>query len=129
MPSYNFIRSNRNLRILESESRTTTAQGTSGDLENPNMRGVHVVLDVTDAGTGSVTLSIEGKDQVSGKYYTLLTGAAVNSNSTNLYKVYPGLTAAANAVVSDIVPETWRVKVTHGNSNAITYSVGASLVW
>lgn len=123
------IRSNRDLRVLESASRTTTTQGTSVDLRNENMRGVHVILDVTTPGTGSVTLSIEGKDAVSGEYYTLLTGAAVTTDSTNVYKVYPGLTASANAVVSDIVPHQWRVKVTHNNANAITYSVGACLVW
>ena len=29
---------------------------------------------MTAAGTGSVTLAIQGKDQASGKYYTLLAG-------------------------------------------------------
>lgn len=123
------IRSNRDLRVLESSSRTTTAQGTSADLRNENMRGVHVVLDVTVPGTGSVTLTIEGKDAVSGEYYTILAGAAVTTDSTNVYKVYPGLTAVLNATASDIIPHQWRVKVTHNNANAITYSVGASLVW
>jgi hypothetical protein len=84
---------------------------------------------MTIVGTGSVTLSVEGKDQVSGKYYTILTGAAVTTNSTNVYRVYPGLTAAANATVSDILPETFRITVTHNNANAATYTVGASLGW
>jgi hypothetical protein len=122
----NFIRSNRNLRVLESLSRTVTLN--SGDLDNQNFRGIHVVLDVTAHGTGSITLTIQGKDQVSGKYYTLLAGAAVISTTTVVYKVYPGLTAATNAVATDILPATFRILLTHNNANAMTYSVGASLV-
>jgi len=93
------------------------------------MRGIHVVLDVTVPGTGEIVLSIEGKDQMSGEYYTLLTGAAVSTDSTNVYKVMPDITAATNVAVNDMVPETFRIKVTHNNVNAITYSVGASLGW
>lgn len=105
---------------------TTTQTGT--DQTNYNHRGVKVVLDMTNAGTGSVTLEIDGKDEVSGKYYAILTGAAVVSNSTNVYTVYPGITTAANAAVSDTLPRTWRVKVTANNANATTYTVGASLI-
>lgn len=87
-----------------------------------------MVLDATVPGTGSVTLTIQGKDQVSGEYYTLLAGAAVTTDSTNVYKVYPGLVVAANAAANDILTATFRILVTHNNANAMTYSVGASLV-
>ena len=36
-------------------------------------------------------------DALSGQYYTLLAGAAVTTVSTNVYKVFPGATAVANA--------------------------------
>jgi hypothetical protein len=108
-------------------SGVTTTQ-TGADQTNYNSRGLHVVLDMTAVGTGSVTLEIDGKDPVSGKYYAILTGAAVITNSTNVYKVYPGITAAANISVSDILPRTWRIKVTANNANATTYTVGAMLV-
>lgn len=112
---------------LASAARTATVS--SADLTNLGGRGVHVVLDATvDPGTASVVLTIEGKDPVSGKYYTLLTSAAVTSVSTNIYKVYPGLTAATNLTVSDIVPKTFRVTVTHADAQSLTYSVGYSLV-
>lgn len=115
-----------NISILASGARTTTQ--TSADQTNYNHRGIIAVLDVTSAGTGSITLEIDAKDPVSGKYYAVLTGAAVTSNSTNIYRVYPGLTAVANATVSDILPRTWRTKVTANNSNSVTYSVGCMLV-
>jgi hypothetical protein len=114
-----------NITVLASAARTTTQ--TQADQTNYNHRGILVVLDVTVPGTGSITVEIDGKDPVSGKYYALLTGAAVTTTTTNVYRVYPGLTAAANATASDVLPRTWRVKVTHNNANSITYSVGAML--
>lgn len=115
-----------NIVVLSSGARTTTQ--TQADQTNYNHRGIIAVLDMTVVGTGSVTLEIDGKDPVSGKYYTLLTGAAVTTNSTNIYRVYPGLTAAANATANDVLPRTWRLKLTANNSNSATYSVGAMLI-
>lgn len=120
------IRNNIEGTLLASAARTATAS--SADQVNYNGRGVHVALNVSSAGTGSITLKIEGKDPISGAYYTLLEGTAVTTNSLNLYKVYPGVTAAANAAASDVVPRTWRVTVTHNNANLITYSVAYVVV-
>lgn len=105
----------------------TTTQ-TGPDLTNHNCRGVKIVLDTTAIGTGSVTISIQGKDATSGKYYTILTGAAVVTNTTNVYTIYPGITAAANVSVSDVLPRTWRVVVTANNANPASYTVGACLI-
>lgn len=119
-------RNNTDVTVLASAARTATLN--SGDLTNYDGRGLHVVVDVTAAGTGSITITIQGKDAVSGQYYTLLAGAAITTISTNVYKVYPGLTASANAVASDILPRTYRILITHNNANSITYSVGASVI-
>jgi len=90
-------------------------------------RGVVVVAVTTAIGTGSITVVIEGKDKASGTYYTLLTGVAITTNTTNrYYTVYPGLTAAANVVASDVLPEIWRVRVVANNANPSTFSVGAA---
>lgn len=105
----------------------TTAQ-TGPDINNQTDRGVTVILDMTVVGTGSVTLTIQGKDRASKKYYTLLAGAAVITNSTNRYTVYPGMTAAANLVASDVLPDLWRILVTANNANATTYTVGWSTI-
>lgn len=112
--------------ILASGARTTTQ--TSADQTNYNGKGIHVVLDMTIVGTGSVTLSINGKDAVSGKYYTILAGAAVVTNSTNVYKVHPGLPATANVSANDLIPRTFQIVVTANNANSATYSVGYSLI-
>jgi hypothetical protein len=117
---------NQHVQLISASGATTTQ--TSADQENPNARGVIVTLDMTSAGTGSVTLEIDAKDPISGKYTALLTGAAVTTNSTNQYIVYPGAPVTANVSASDPLPDTWRAKVTANNANATTYTVGASYI-
>jgi hypothetical protein len=117
---------NSEVVLLASAARTTTE--TSGDLNNPNCRGIRVILDVTTAGTGSITVTINGRDPASGKYQLLLAGAAVTTVSTNVYLVFPGATAAANAAANNCVPETFQIVVTANNANTITYSVGYQLL-
>jgi hypothetical protein len=117
---------NAGVTLLASGARTTTQ--TSADLANTNARYLHVILDMTVVGTGSVTVTINGKDPASGKYYLLLAGAAVVTNVTNIYKVGVGLTAAANAAANDVVPATFQIVVTANNANSATYSVGYNLI-
>lgn len=117
---------NQEITVLASGARTTTQ--TSSDYTNQDARALIVTLDVTSAGTGSITVTIQGKDAVSGKYFTLLAGAAVTTVTTNRYKVSPDLAAVANVTAQDHVTPTFRILVTHNNANTITYSVGAQLV-
>lgn len=125
--TYDAWRNNLDTAALITAVGATTSQ-TGADQVNYNDRGVKVVLDMTNAGTGSVTLTIQGKDAASGKYCTLLAGAAVVANSTNVYEVYPGITAAANSSASLTLPRTWRVITTANNANATSYTVGASVI-
>ena len=43
-------------------------------------------------------------------------------------KVYPGITAAANAAVSDVLPRVWRVRCQHSGPGNFNYTVGVSYV-
>lgn len=106
----------------------STTDQTSADFINLTGKGVRVVLDMTNAGTGSVVLHIRGKDPASGKYQDLLVGANVISNSTNTYVVYPGLTPSANAIVSDVLPHTFQIFVHANNANTCSYTVGCSIL-
>jgi hypothetical protein len=111
------MRNNQEVTLLASAARTTTQAGS--DIVNYNgLSALIVVLDVTSAGTGSITLTIEGKDSASGKYYTILAGAAVTTNSTNRYRVGPTLAAAANSVAQDYLPRIFRINVTANNGTA-----------
>ena len=101
------------------------------DQENACYKGIKVVVDITAlAGTApTVTVTIEGKDQASGKYYTLLASAALSATGTVILTVYPGVTVTANVSASDVLPKTWRVRTAGGGTitNA-SFTVGATLI-
>ena len=124
--SWDRSRSNLDATILASAARTVETNST--DQTNYNARGVHVVIDITAGTGGTVTPVIEGKDALSGKYYEILRGAGLTAAGTTVLKVYPGITAAANASVSDILPRAWRVQVEVADTTSYTYSIGASVI-
>lgn len=117
---------NRQLDVLASGARTATVD--SPDFENWENRGLQLVIDVTAiTATPSVVPHIQGKDALSGKYYDVLVGDAIVAMGTTVLKVYPGIAAVANVSASDIVPQSWRVRMVHGDADSITYSVAAEL--
>lgn len=118
---------NENIPILPSLARTATVTG--DDIKNLLSRGLHLIIDVTSiTSTPSVVPKIQGKDPVSGKYYDLLTGAAITATGTTVLKLFPSATASANVAVNDFLPSVFRVVMTHANSNSITYSISANML-
>ncbi|MCK5605280.1 hypothetical protein KAR91_25535 [Candidatus Pacearchaeota archaeon] len=117
---------NFNQIALASAARTATTN--SDDQTNSRHKGCHIIIDVTVDGGGSLTPKIQGKDPLSGKYYDILVGSAISAVGTTILKVYPGLTASANSIENDIVPSKFRIVVTAGDANSMTYSVGVNLV-
>jgi hypothetical protein len=119
-------RNNVETTLLVSAGRTTTQ--TSADITTYNCQAITVTLDMTVVAAGpSVTVTIDGKDPASGKYYNLLTGAAVIAVTTNTYRVDPALVAAANLIAVLRLPRTIRIVVTANVANNGTYSVGYTL--
>lgn len=115
-----------NATFLVSAARTTTQTG--ADQVNRGHRGIQFVVDTTAFGTGSVTVTLQGKDETSGKYYTLLASAAIVSVVTTAYTVFPGAPATANVSANAQLPATWRLLATANNANTQTYSVGYVLL-
>jgi hypothetical protein len=117
---------NRGGVALASAARTAT---TSSDwIENTGCRGVLVVLDVTAGSSLSLTLSIQAYDPASGKAVTLATATtAVTGVSTNSYLLYAGSNAGLTVTLG-VLPNVFRISVTHTNANSATYSVGYSLI-
>lgn len=120
---------------LSLNAMVLTAQGAAtvngSDLENIGASGCHVVIDIT-AITGTsptATFTLEGKDDASLKYYTILASAALTATGTTVLRVFPGATVAANLVASDILPRDFRIKcVVGGTTPAVTATVGVSMV-
>lgn len=94
----------------------------------PLFRGIHLVIDVSAIVTApSVVPTLQGKDDISGLYYTLGTGAAVIAVGTTAVQFYPSLTTGGN-LIDGVLPRVWRLFMDHANANSITYSVGAVLL-
>lgn len=109
-------------------SLARTASPTPSTLLNKFNTGVQVIIDVTAvAATPSVVFNIQGKDGVSGNWYTLLASAAITGTGTTVLRVGPGETDTANLVEGAHLPRVWRVQAVHADADSITYSVGANL--
>ena len=118
---------NRSVTLLASAARTAT--NSTGDQSNNSWRGVHVIIDVTSiTASPSVVPTIQGKDEVSGVYYSILVGTAITATGTTVLKVYPGIGTLAGGAASDVLPSTWRVTFTHADTDSITYSAAAQMV-
>lgn len=111
---------------------TAASASTNGaDIDNLSSSGAHMVIDITaiTGTTPTATFTLQGKDAVSGKYYTILASAALNATGTTVLKVGPALTAAANLVANDILPPVLRVIVTIGGTTpAVTATVALALI-
>lgn len=119
-------RSNLEATPLASAARTLTTS--TADLINHNAADVKVYLNTTNINGGSLTLTIEEKDPASGTYKTLLSGAAVTTNTLNVYKISRTLPAVANVCAQDLLPKTWRITVTPVDATAVTYSAAYALL-
>jgi len=119
--------------VLASAARIATT--TSTDQVNELNTGLVVFVSVTArAGTTTLTPELHVKDPTSSKYFTAWTAAAaINSGDTIVaYLFYPGVIATANVTFTEEmdmpVSRNWRLKVTHSDTDSITYSVGASYI-
>jgi hypothetical protein len=120
---------NRDLNIsdlLFGVGQTTSQSG--ADQINIDARGIKVFINVSSAGTGSVTVAIQTKDPASGTYVALLTSAAIVANGMTVLTVYPGLAATANVSANDVLPRQWRISATANNANPVNYTIGACLI-
>lgn len=104
-----------------------TASQTGQDTDCSTAKGAVITVDITAIAAGSLTVIVEGKDEVSGKYYTILTSAALASVATTVLRIYPGLVAAANVTVNDVLPTKFRVRCTVA-TGPVTATIAAALV-
>jgi hypothetical protein len=103
----------------------------SPDQINGSQRGLKLAINTT-AITGTaptLTVVIQGKDVLSGVYYTIATSAIIAATGTVVIDVYPGIAAVANLAIGLPLPRTWRVTATvAGTTPAVTATIGASLL-
>jgi hypothetical protein len=92
--------------------QTLTAQGAgtaaTGLLDTQQSKGCMVLINVTSV-TGSLTVTLQGVDTTSGATYTILASAAISTTGLTVLRVYPGLTASANATANDVIPVACKI--------------------
>jgi hypothetical protein len=89
-------------------------------------RGLVLYVNITNANGGTLTVTAQGVDPVgTTNVYTILASAGLTANGLTALKIYPGLTAVANSVASDIVPALWNINHVVATAT-MTYSIGYS---
>ena len=103
----------------------------SDDYDNLSSNSAHIVIDVTALSGTSPTyaVTLQGKDSLSGKYYTILASSAQSALVTTVMKVGLGMSAVANLAANDVIPRGWRIStVLGGTVSTITGTVAVHLV-
>lgn len=110
-------------------SAAYTATQTSPEIENTyGYRGFMLFVDVTaDPAAASIVFTVETEMARAGDWATILTTAAVNSVSENVYMVYAGGPNVSNVSTGFHPGRRVRVVATHSDGDSITYS--AELLW
>lgn len=109
-------------------SAARTATPTAVEINTRRFKTLVVVLDATvHAVSAALTITVARKDNASGKYIDILQSASITTVSTNTIRVGLGLPATANVSANEPLPNVVRVTITHGNANAVTYTVSAHL--
>ena len=112
---------NQSGTLLALEERTATTY--SDVMSNYHGTSVRVRVVVTEIEEGgSLTVTIQGKDD-GGNFYTILADAAVTEASTSTLLVSPWTTASANVAAVDMLPLHWRIEAAHADDKDITYAV------
>jgi hypothetical protein len=119
-----------NITLLASTAYASNGAATGTDQTNYNARGVMLYITTGSFGSGAsaITVSIQGKDPVSGNYFTLATTASLSASSTSLLILYPG--ATASSCISAPLPHTWRViaQASAWGTGGSTIGVACSLI-
>lgn len=118
---------NTSLEVLPIAART--AETASSVFRNRHHRGVRVHFNCTlDPGTAAVVATVQGKDTITGEYYTLLASASIAATGDTYLLVYPGAAVTSNVSVNQPLPPYWRVLVTVNDTESLTYGITAELL-
>lgn len=107
--------------LFTSAARTATSSVT---MNTQCMGGVFVINVTAASATPSVVFTIAGVDPASDTAYTILASAAITGTGTTVLRIHPELTAAANTIAKDVLPQAVKITATHADADSITYSLG-----
>lgn len=107
--------------VFASAARTATSSVT---MSTQCLGGAFIINVTASAATPSVVFTIAGVDPGSDSAYTILASVAITGAGQTVLRIHPDLTAAANTIAKDFLPQNLKVTATHADADSITYSVG-----
>lgn len=108
------------IQVLGSAARTAD----SNTPFRPRSRGGLLIIDVTaDPAAASVTFTWQGVTPDYASNYTILASAAITGTGQTILRVHTDLTAAANTIAKDMLPEVCNLNANHVDTDSMTYSV------
>lgn len=121
----------KNVTLFDSAART--ADENSASINNYAYRGVQVMVNVSALNTAQSatgTFTIQGYDELSDNWFTVLASAAKSATGFFTLTVYPGITASANVSGSTVLPKKWRLNfdISATTNPSVTFSASATLL-
>jgi hypothetical protein len=107
--------------VFASAARTATSSVT---MSTGCLGGLFIINVTAASATPSVVFTIAGVDPGSDAAYTILASAAITGTGQTILRIHPELTAAANTIAKDVLPQGLKITATHADADSITYSVG-----
>jgi hypothetical protein len=117
----------KNVTLFDSKART--ADENSASQNNYAYRGVQVMVNISAVtGSGAGTFTIQGYDELSGEWFTVLASASKTATGFFTLTAYPGITASSNVSASTVLPKTWRLAWDLTAGTGQTFSASATLL-
>jgi hypothetical protein len=110
---------------------TLTAQAagtvTSPIFDTHQGLGLLVFINITArVGTPTLTVTLTGCiDDSATATYTILASTAIAATGLTVLRIYPGLTAAANATANDVIPGRCQISAVVGGTTSVTATISA----
>ena len=106
--------------VFPSVARTATSTATF----HTKRRAGFLFINVTAiTASPSVVFTLKGHDPISSTAYDILASAAITGTGMTVLRVSEHLTAAANTIAKDMLPEAMSLLATHADTDSITFSV------
>lgn len=120
----------KNVTLFDSAART--ADENSASINNYAYRGVQVMVNISAiSGTSATgTFTIQGYDELSDSWFTVLASAAKSATGFFTLTAYPGITASSNVSGSTVLPKKWRLNfdISATTTPSVTFSASATLL-
>lgn len=120
----------KNVTLFDSKART--ADENSASMNNYAYRGVQVMVNISEiSGTSATgTFTIQGYDELSDSWFTVLASAAKSATGFFTLTAYPGIAASANVAGSTVLPKKWRLNfdISATTTPSVTFSASATLL-